>query len=35
MNALCFGDEMSVRDVEELFFNQMKRVTQKSQSRRW
>ena len=35
MNALCFGDEMSVRDVEKLFFNQMKLVTKNTPQRRW
>lgn len=30
MNTVCFGAELSVRDVEELFFNQIKQVTRKS-----
>jgi hypothetical protein len=35
MNAMCFGDELSVRDVEELFFNQMKLVTRNTHTKRW
>jgi len=35
MNTLCLGgSEMSVREVEQLFFNQMKLISKRSPVRR-
>jgi hypothetical protein len=36
MNTMCLGgSEMSVREVEQLFFNQMKLVSKRSSARRY